>query len=478
MDLGKFLAELKQRNVYRGAALYGMSAWLVTQVSTQVFPFFDIPNSAVRMIVIAAIIGFPIAMVLAWIYDLTPEGIVRAEEGGPAAREGMGRKIDFIIIGVLLLVIAMLFYQRLPSRSMHGDTIPQKSIAVLPFENYSSDKSNSFFARGIQDDILTNLARIRDLRVISRTSVEKYGSGQQGPRSLLEIAKTLGTANVLEGSVRREGNRVVVNVQLIDALQDRHLWANSYDRTLNDSLGIEGELAREIADALQATLTPEEAARVAQKPTTSPQANDLFLQARQYEFNPDTFLQDYLTAEQLYVQAINLDPKFAQAHARLAQTRARIYHFYEPTDAWRKKARSEAEIALQLQGNLGEAHHALGLCYYWFDRDYDKALHEFDIARNLSPNDSGNTFPHRGHQTAPGQMAGNGRRLSPDSAARSPERQHRARPALCLLRHAGLAERADHRTTPARPVTGLGQRAGANWLCRFLGQGKYCAPEG
>src|SRR3954454_6602270 len=217
MDLGNFFAELKERNVYRAAALYAMGAWLVTQVATQVFPFFDISNSAVRGIVIAAVFGFPIAMALAWIYDLTPEGIVRAEKGGPAAREGLGRKIDFIIIGVLLLVIAMLIYQRVPARSATGEEIPQKSIAVLPFENFSADKANAFFAAGIQDDILTNLARIRDLRVISRTSVEKY-SGRQGPRSLREIAKALGSANVLEGSVRREGNRVVVNVQLIDAL--------------------------------------------------------------------------------------------------------------------------------------------------------------------------------------------------------------------------------------------------------------------
>lgn len=387
MQPRKFFAELKRRNVYRGAALYGMAAWLVTQIATQVFPFFEIPNSAVRFVVIAAIIGFPIAMVLAWIYELTPEGLVRTEDVDLAAERGMGRKIDFIIIGVLLLVIAMLFYQRLPFRSLSGETIPKKSIAVLPFENYSADKANAFFADGIQDDILTNLAKIHDLRVISRTSVENY-RGRKSSNSLREIAKALGAANVLEGSVRREGNRVVVNVQLIDALQDRHLWASSYDRTLDDSLGIEGELAREIADALRATLTPEEKAQVERKPTNNLQANDLYLQARHYEFKSDTFLQDYRTAEQLYVQAIALDPNFALAHARLAATCARIYHFHEPTETWRKRARDEAEVALKLQPNLGEAHHALGLCFYWFERDYTNALREFGVARSLLPNDS------------------------------------------------------------------------------------------
>jgi len=180
----------------------------------------------------------------------------------------------------------------------------------------------------------------------------------------------------------------VLNVQLIDALQDRHLWANKYDLTLEDSLGIDGQVAREIAMALKATVTSEEAARVKGKATENTQAFDLFLQAKEYEFKPDTFLQDYRTAEQLYVQAITLDPNFALAHARLAMTRARIYHFSEPTEAWKKGARAEADIALQLRPDLGEAHHALGLCYYWFDRDYANALREFNLARKLLPNDS------------------------------------------------------------------------------------------
>jgi serine/threonine-protein kinase len=264
---------------------------------------------------------------------------------------------------------------------------PEKSIAVMPFENFSDDKANAFFADGIQDDILTNLARIRDLRVISRTSVERYRS-TRGPNNLRKVASELGVANILEGSVRREGNRVVVNVQLIDAVQDRHLWANRYDRTLDDSLGLEGELAREIAEALRATLTPAEKALIERKPTDNARAYELYLQGRQYELKPDTFLQDYRTAEQLYVQATTLDPTFALAFVRLAETHARIYHFYEPVDTWKKKAWSEAKKALELQPNLGEAHHALGLCYYWFDRDYDNALREFAIGRSLSPNDS------------------------------------------------------------------------------------------
>lgn len=272
--------------------------------------------------------------------------------------------------------------------SHHGAALGlEKSIAVLPFENFSDDKANGYFADGIQDDILTSLAKIRDLRVISRTSVETYRGGKAS-HNLREIAKALGVTNILEGSVRRVGEQMIMNLQLIDALQDRHLWANRYDLTLRDSLGIDGQVAREIASALGAKLTPDESARVTDKPTNNTQAYDLFLQAKVYEFKPDTLLQDYRTAEQLYVQAITLDPKFALAHARLAATRARIYHFFEPTETWKKSARAEAELALKLQPGLGEAHHALGLSYYWFGRDYASALREFEIAKALLPNDS------------------------------------------------------------------------------------------
>jgi TolB-like protein/class 3 adenylate cyclase/Tfp pilus assembly protein PilF len=283
----------------------------------------------------------------------------------------------------LALIWWWFWYRQQPRSNVRSD----KSIAVLPFENFSDDKANAFFADGLQDDILTALAKIKDLRVISRTSAERY-RGPRESRNLREIAKTLGVGNVLEGSVRREGTHVIVNAQLIDALQDRHLWANRYELTLQDSLGVDGQIARAIADALHARLTPEEATRVQSRPTQNPQAYDVYLQAKTYEFNPDTFLQDYRTAEQLYLQAITIDPNFALAHARLAATCARIYHFYEPTEPWKKRARAEAQIALQLQPNLGEAHHALGLCYYWFDYDYGNALIEFGAARTLLPNDS------------------------------------------------------------------------------------------
>ena len=383
MNLARFFAELKRRHVYRAAVAYGMVAWLLTQVATQVFPFFDIPNSAVRFVIVALLLGFPIAMLLAWLYEFTGEGFVREKDVDPQKRQSAARVSNFVIIGVLLLLIAVLIYGRLPSRSASGEPIPEKSIAVLPFANFSDDKQNAFFADGIQDDILTSLAKIRDLRVISRSSVMQFRD--PGAHNLREIGKLLGVANVLEGSVRREGDKVVVNVQLIDALKDRHLWANRYDRRLADSLGLQGELATEIAEALRVTLTADEKARVAKKPTENEGAYVLYLRANQISRNPDTLLEDYRKAEQLYGEAIALDPNFALAHAQLASTRAQIFHYYEPTEELKTKARTEAELALRLQPDLADAHLALAQCIYWIDHDYPGALAQFELASRLSP---------------------------------------------------------------------------------------------
>src|SRR5437879_5236189 len=244
MNPKNFFAELKRRNAYKVAIGYGVVAWLLMQVASQIFPFFDIPNWAVRLVVLLLIIGFPVAVILAWAFELTPEGIKRAEDVdvSKSLTRKSGRKLDFFIIAVLLLVIGILLFQRLhPSVSPAVSSALDKSIAVLPFDNLSRDPDNAYFSDGIQDEILTKLAGIGDLKVISRMSTAKYKSR---PEDLKTAARELGVATVLEGSVQRADDKMRVNVQLLDARVDTHLWAKSYDRDLKDVFAVESEVAQ------------------------------------------------------------------------------------------------------------------------------------------------------------------------------------------------------------------------------------------
>src|SRR5262245_34818685 len=292
------------------------------QIASQIFPFFDIPSWGVRLVVLLLIIGFPIALTLAWAFELTPEGIKRTEDVdlSKSIRHKTGRKLDFFIIAVLLLVISILLFQRLhPSVSPSVSSSVDKSIAVLPFENFSEDKAFAFFADGVQDEILTDLAKIADLKVISRTSVMQYKN--VSTRNLPEIAQALKVAHVLEGSVQRSGNRVRVSAQLIDARNDTHVWVEKYDRDLADVFAIQSEIAQKIADQLQAKLSPGEKSAMSERPTSNIAAYDLYLQAKEliYEgyVNPPRLRENYLKAVQLLDQAIARDPTFVLAYCLL-----------------------------------------------------------------------------------------------------------------------------------------------------------------
>src|SRR5262245_53838817 len=283
MNPKRFFGELKRRNVYKVGIAYAVVAWLLVQIASQIFPFFDIPSWGVRLVVLLLVIGFPIALILAWAFELTPEGIKRTEDVdlSKSIRRKTGRKLDFLIIAVLLLVIAGLLFQRLhPNVSPAISSSRGKSIAVLPFENLSEDKANAYFAEGIQEEILTRLAKIADLKVISRTSTQRY---QSKPENLPEIAKQLGVANILEGSVQKAGDTVRVNVQLVNAQTDSHLWAETYDRKLTDIFGVESEIAKTIAEQLQAKLTGREEQALAVKPTNNPEAYDAYLRGLAFE---------------------------------------------------------------------------------------------------------------------------------------------------------------------------------------------------
>ena len=299
--------------------------------------------------------------------------------------------VALILIVVLLLGGVWWWFKRAPAQPVASATrvesaIPAKSIAVLPLENLSDDKENAFFADGIQDDVLTSLAKIKDLKVISRTSVMGYRN--KGARNLREIGKELGVASVLEGSVRRVGNRVLVNVQLIDTATDQHVWAERYDRTLTDSISLQGELATEIAGALRSTLTAEEKARVESKPTDNPDAYVAYLRGREAQLRPETSRENFLSAESFYKQAITLDPKFVLARARLSLVQALLFEYFEFGNAARlAEARANAEEALRLDPNSAEAHSSLARCAQSAN-DGATTRRELDAAVRLLPNDA------------------------------------------------------------------------------------------
>ena len=380
-SMSGFFEELKRRKVYRVAAAYIIAAGFIIQIGSAVFPAWELPNWTLRLVVVLLLIGFPIALILAWAYDVTAEGIRATPTVSVPGTHRRRNLMLLIATGVIASAVAGFFlFPRASARKI------DKSIAVLPFQNLSDEKENAYFADGMQDDILTNLSKIGDLKVISRMSVMSYRG--EGVRNAREIGKALGVATLLEGSVRRVGNRVRVNVQLIDASNDEHVWAEDYDRDLTDVFAIQTDLAQKIASALQAKLSPNEKARLDHRPTQNSDAYLLFVQAHDYANRAEMFHDTSLKAEPLFEQAIKLDPNFAAAFAGLSMVESWVYHNSDPAPSRREKARLNAEEALRLQPDLPEGHLALGFSYYYGDRDYERALAEFEIAKRGLPNES------------------------------------------------------------------------------------------
>src|SRR5437660_1467441 len=325
MNLEKFFTELKRRNVYKVAVAYAVVAWLLIQVATQVFPFFEVPNWAVRLVVLLIIIGFPIALVIAWAFELTPEGLKRTEvaDAAPAPRS-RSRAWIYVVLIAGALSAGLFFLGRFtasPKQSVSTEA-STKSIAVLPFDNLSRDPDNAYFASGIQDEIITRLAKIADLKVISRTSTQQY---QSEPGNLSEIAKQLGVANVLEGSVQKVADQVRVNVQLIQAASDSHLWADTYDRKLIDIFGVESEIAKAIAEQLQAKLTGREQQALAVKPTNNAEAYDAYLRGLAFDARGGISFVNEQRAAGFYERSVQLDPAFALAWGRLSRAESSLY---------------------------------------------------------------------------------------------------------------------------------------------------------
>jgi TolB-like protein/cytochrome c-type biogenesis protein CcmH/NrfG len=382
-----FFSELKRRNVYKVAVAYAVVGWLLVQIATQVLPFLEIPNWIVRLVIVLVAIGFPIALIIAWAFELTPEGIKRSEDVDLAEQRARSHAWIYIV-AVGALVSTGLFFLGRYTAGNRSRNLPDKSIAVLPFENLSDDKGAAYFADGIQDEILTKLASIADLKVISRTSTAKYKSK---PEDLKTVAQQLGVVTVLEGSVQKAADKVRVNVQLIDAQADSHLWARTYDRDLKDVFAIQSEVAQEIADSLQAKLSPAEASKVARAPTKDTQAYDLFLKG-EYEqrvANSNFRSESFRQAARWYKEAIAGDPNFALAIAQLAICRLRQHWLTDPlSESELAEAGQLAKEAVTLAPDLAEAHVAMGVFHYYGFRQYEPALTEFQRAIELQPNNS------------------------------------------------------------------------------------------
>jgi TolB-like protein/Tfp pilus assembly protein PilF len=384
-----FFRELRRRNVYRAAAAYAVAGWLVVQIATQVLPIFDVSAIALRIIVLVIVAGFPLVLILSWVYEVTPKGIVRTEDVPPDASitDRTGRRLNAVIIGTLAVAVLLLVAQRylFPQKTAETKSaISDKSIAVLPFENLSEDKSNAFFAEGIQDEILTRLAKIGALKVISRTSTQHYASS---PDNLPEIARQLGVANILEGSVQKIGDAVHINVQLIRAASDDHLWAEIYNRKLDDIFGVQGEVAGAIALALNAKLSGAEQAAVSDKPTQNAAAFEAYLRGR--ALDDAGYVYSVARAQtDAYADAVRLDPAFALAWAELAMSEGYLYfNGIDPERFTVESVKHATDMAVQLQPELAETHLAQGHYRYRVLRDFDGAAQAFEAALKQSPND-------------------------------------------------------------------------------------------
>src|SRR3954447_7360179 len=362
MTSSGFFSELRRRNVIRMAGLYLVGAWLLTQVSSTVLPMFGAPEWLPRSIVLLLAIGFIPALLFSWVFELTPEGLKRDEEVAPekSIAPQTARRMDRMIIVALVLAVSYFAFdkfvlaprrQQIPAPNGREARISAKSIAVLPFDNLSRDPDNAYFCEGVQDEILTRLAKVADLKVIARTSTQKFKSS---PDNLPQIAKQLGVAHILEGSVQKSNDQVRVNVQLINALTDAHLWADTYDRKLTDIFTVETEIAKTIADMLQAKLSGSEQTAMSKKPTENPAAHELYLQGR--------FFWNKRTAANLrksidcFNQAIAKDPNYALAYAGLSQAWSLLsaYNAASPADSY-PQAEAFARKALALDDTAADA---------------------------------------------------------------------------------------------------------------------------
>ena len=378
-----FFAELKRRNVYKVAVGYAVVGWLVLQVAATIVPALHLPDSITTTVVVLTMLGFPVALIIAWAFEMTPDGMKRTENASPNEHipQWSPRKFAVFIVVAGLVAAGLLFLQLLRQKGAITSSASTKSIAVLPFENLSHDPDNAYFADGIQDEILTRLAKIAELKVISRTSTERFKSS---PGDLRQIARQLGVANILEGSVQKPSDQVRVNVQLIHAATDTHLWAETYDRKLTDVFAVESEISRAIAEKLQAKLTGSAEQVLAWRPTEDPEAHQFYMKGRYFwnKRNPENLKK----AIEYFERAIAQDPAYALAYSGLADAHAVLpYYASTPPKDDARKALAAARKAVELDESLSEAHTSLANALV-LNLQYSASIPEFQRAIELNPN--------------------------------------------------------------------------------------------
>ena len=386
MKIDNFFAELKRRNVYKVAVAYVVAGWALAQGIAQVFPVFDVPNWAIRLIVILIIIGFPVAIVLAWAFEITPEGIKRTEEVNRTGPHSLGRAWIYIVIVGAFLSIGLFFLGRYtaghatPRHSEAATATPKKSIAVLPLLNESGDPGDEYFSDGLSEELIAALGQIKDLKVIGRSSSFRFKDRKEEPKT---IGEKLGVSTLLEGTVRKQGDKVRIVAELVNATDGTELWSRTFDRELKDIFAVQTEIAQAVAASLELTLLGKDTT-AANASTQNVEAHNAYLQGHFYFARRN--VEDYRKAISFFDQAIRLDPDYALAYAERAEAWTWIgdLNAEHKKEAW-AAAKRDAEKAVEVGPNLAEAHAALGWVRFFSEWKFAEGLTELNRARELAP---------------------------------------------------------------------------------------------
>jgi serine/threonine-protein kinase len=384
MKATNFFAELKRRNVYKVAVAYVVVGWALAQGIAQVFPVFDIPNWAVRLMVLAIVIGFPIALVIAWAFELTPEGIKRTEDVDPAVdSRAKSHAWIYVVIVAALLSISLFFLGRFTARNSTGassNEFPAKSIAVLPLLNESGDPRDEYFSDGLSEELIAALAQIRGLKVIGRSSSFRFKDRKEEPKA---IGEKLGVSTLLDGTVRKQGDRVRIVAELVNAADGIQLWTRTFDRELKDIFAVQEEIARAVAESLKVTLLGAQDRPGQRGAPSNVEAHNAYLQGH-FHFQRRN-LEDYRKAVSYFDQAIRLDPDYALAYAERSEAWTFIGDLTGQREPAWSKARTDAEKAVAIAPALAEAHAALGWVRFFIDWKFAEGLSELKRAKELSP---------------------------------------------------------------------------------------------